>query len=157
MLSRSTGGLSRRFFDGATHDDRCGCGAWLRINAHIHFLLYLYWVLGSNSNVELLALWGLLVFAKYMQLKNSVYGDSRSTIESMSRKSFSVPSLVGWMDHSKTFIGLFDHISISHVYMELNLLVDGLSKQWLGTVSGLIHFRFLVDVKVMKERNLEMP
>lgn len=38
------------------------CGAWLRINPMIHFLLFWYEGLGSNSKAKLLAFWGLVFF-----------------------------------------------------------------------------------------------
>lgn len=146
------------FFDGTAQDGRCGCGAWLRINPLIHFLLFWYEGLGSNSKAKLLAFWGLVFFAKRFQLqKISVYGNSSSTIDAVAgRSSLLVPFLASWMENIEFLEQSFVNSTFLHVYRELKMLPDGLLKCGLVAEAGSIHYSFFVDCKEMAEGNFDL-
>ena len=66
------------YFDGAKHGGYRGAGMIIKINQTSYYSLKLSIGLGSNTKVELLALWGLLYFAKEKDIwLDMVLGDSK--------------------------------------------------------------------------------
>lgn len=66
------------YFDGAAHGGFCGAGMMIRIQPDITYILGLGIGRGTNTRAELLALWGLLRFAKDIDLHELlVLGDSQ--------------------------------------------------------------------------------
>lgn len=51
------------FFDGAKANNSRGCGMVVQINATSSFQIWMGAGIGTNTRAELLALWGLLLFA----------------------------------------------------------------------------------------------
>jgi len=69
------------FFDGATQDERCGFGAWIRIDYNQHYNIHWSGGLGTNMRAEALDLWGLMWFANFLNIPiRQVYGDSLAII-----------------------------------------------------------------------------
>ena len=70
------------FFDGAEQDGNCGTGMILRIYDSHSFKLRMGVGSGTNTFSELLALWGLLWFAKQKKiLLLSIFGKSKVIID----------------------------------------------------------------------------
>ena len=70
------------YFDGAEQGGYCGAGMIIEINQTSYYSLKLSIGPGSNTKVELLALWGLLYFAKEKDIwLDMVLGDSKAIVE----------------------------------------------------------------------------
>ena len=85
---------------------------------------------GTNTKVELLALWGLLYLAKKMNILDiTILGDSKVIIE-WAKYVFSMRTmeLQDWARRTKDVISTFQRITFRNIYRELNFEADGLSK-----------------------------
>ena len=118
------------YFDGAEQGGFCGVGMLIRVNQTMSFRLKLSIGLGTNTKSELLMLWGLLYFTKIKEiLPNMVLGDSKVIVD-WERGSYNLHTiqLLHWNRRTKDLIEYFQHITFLHIYQELNIEVDDLSK-----------------------------
>jgi hypothetical protein len=58
------------FFDGAVVNDNCGAGIYIKISAHHVYKAYFAGGKGNNMKAEILGLWGLLLFAQKLSIRN---------------------------------------------------------------------------------------
>lgn len=114
---------------------------------------------GSNTKAEAMALWGLLWFNLHKNISSlNIYGESMTLIDGIKGTTgFFPPFLLGWLRRIKHSLGFLLSYTISHVYRECNRMVDNLSKDALNRSSGLLHYRYLVEDKVLKEGTLRLP
>lgn len=100
--------------------------------------------MGTNIRVEVIALWGLLFFARHINLGQiNIYGDAKIVIDWINeRANLNAPMLTGWMERILNLKYSFDLISFSHVYREHNFLAESLSKKGLSATLGRSHFQF---------------
>ena len=69
-------------FDGAQQGGVCGAGMLIIIDKNLHYRFKMNIGPGTNTKAELLALWGLLHFAKTKDiLPVIVYGDSKVIVD----------------------------------------------------------------------------
>lgn len=122
------------YFDGAQSNGWCGAGMVLRIRVGHYIFLRMKAGGGTNTQVELLALWGLLWFARLTGIPSlRVAGDSLCIINwIMGNSSLNVLHLHHWMTRVQVLKEAFDHISFKH-----NMDADRLSKdavaRWMVT------------------------
>lgn len=84
----------------------------------------------TNTKAELLALCGLLYFAKIKEIvPDTVFGDSK-VIMDWARGSHDLHTiqLLVWIRRTKYLKDYFQHITFLHIFQELNTEVDELSK-----------------------------
>ena len=94
----------------------------------------------TNTKVELLALWALLMVAKEFGIPSLyVREDSLFIINWIKgRSSLSSLNLDGWCQNIRNLESSFLSIDLSHVYKEYNKKEDGLSKEALTLASFLL-------------------
>ena len=100
----------------------------------------------TNTQLELLALWVLLVISKFFSPPHlHIRGDSTSTINWFNgRAALSSLNLDGWCQNIRELESSFLHLDSYHVYKEFNVKADGLSKEALSLDSGLLlYFEFI--------------
>jgi len=70
------------FFDGAAVNDNCGVGIYIKLSAHHSYKAHFAGGKGNNMNAEILGLWGFLLFAQRLSIRNLMAtGDSKVTID----------------------------------------------------------------------------
>lgn len=118
----------------------CGAGAVLHLNTTVSYRLLLNLGPGTNTHGELCALWLLLFFARRLQVSSIVVlGDSSSIISwALGTSTLNVLILTEWMAAVRKYISEFQHIHFAHVFREMNLDADRLSKRALHSHSGHI-------------------
>lgn len=130
------------FFDGAAAGGGGGCGAGvvLHLNTSVSFRIHLNMGPGTNTRSELCALWLLLYFARRLQVSSIVVmGDSSSIISwALGSSTLNVLILTEWIAAVRRFIGEFQHIHFAHVFREMNMEADILSKRALNSPAGII-------------------
>lgn len=89
--------------------------------------------IGTNSKAEMLALWALLRFAYSKGIKSLVIrGDSKFIIDSASKNvTIHYIYLQQWGNGVREAKNDFDSISYQHIFRELNVEADSLSKKAL--------------------------
>ena len=104
-------------FDGASQHSICGYGSWLLLSPYCHYKLYWNGGGGTNTKAEVLALWGLLLFASQLYMdKIQIIGDSKVVIDHMNMKTFiNLGSLVHWLERINILKSSFLFISFNHV------------------------------------------
>ena len=87
-------------------------------------------------------LWSLLICAKFWGIKDlQVLGDSRVIINwAMGEAQVKSLELHHWLENTKSLMKDFSFLSFNHVYRELNLEADTLSKIDLGKMDGRLYF-----------------
>ena len=137
--------MSIGYFDGATSKGLSGGGMFLKLNYEHPFLLWMGCGSGSNTKVELLALWGLLQFANYKGIGHlQVVGDSKVTVEQAAGNSrLHALRLEQRCSRIVELKHKFSHITFSHIYRQPKLVADRLSKKTMGPMDGQIHFEEL--------------
>ena len=69
------------FFDGVEQNGLCGVGMVIQMECNNAFWICMNVGMGSNTRAELLALWGLLYFAKFWDIGlHMVLGDLKAII-----------------------------------------------------------------------------
>ena len=88
----------------------------------------------SNTKAELLALWGLLYFAKTKNITRvKIFGDSKVIVDwAKGLHDLHIIQLNHWIRRTKELVDFFQNSSFSHIYQEHNYGVDILSKQAIG-------------------------
>jgi len=141
------------FFDGVAQHGDCGCGTVLRIDWGIQHHLCLDGGSGSTTKVKAMALWGLLWISLHKNIHYlNIYGDSKALIDGIKGTTgFCSPLLIGWLRRIKHTLDLLLSYTISHVYQECNTMAHSLSKAGLGRSSSILHYRYLVENKVLEK------
>jgi hypothetical protein len=95
----------------------------------------------------LLRAWAILFLARHLNLDViQVIGDSKIIIEWLKDKGkLQITSLMGWMDKIKVLKNVFREIHFTHVYRELNMDADHLSKKALTKTEGKLEFNRWVE------------
>ena len=111
------------FFDGAQQDGLCGAGMVIRIRNNLSYRLWMGVGKGTNTKAELLALWGLLYFAKKMNILDiTILGDSKVIIEwAKYVYSLHTMELQHWVRRTKISFLLFSEL-LSGIYIESKTL-----------------------------------
>ena len=126
------------FFDGACQNGIMGCGAWIKLSSSDRFHISWNAGPGSNTRVELLALWSGLFVAHNPGIQNiHIYGDSKTIIHVINNdSSLLIPIAQGWIRRTKSLWHKLGKPSMSHIFRELNTKVDGLSKRGISMDFG---------------------
>ena len=97
---------------------------------------------GTNSRVELLALWALLFVSKTFKVDNIfIIGDSQIIIGwANGDTNFHSLLLEHWKTKVRLLITSFLSITFKHIYSELNSNADMLSKLGIGEMDFRIHY-----------------
>lgn len=113
---------------------------------------------GTNTQVELLALWCLLSFARHLDLHHfSILGTSHVIIDWASDRSrLQSLSLQHWCMRTRTLITAFSYIDFNHIYRCHNQVADSLSKLALGIHSGLLIYKEFRANMLVLEGTLDM-
>ena len=70
------------FFDGAPVNDNRGVEIYIKLSAHHSYKAYFAGGKGNNMKAGILGLWGLLLFAQRLSIRNLMAaGDSKVTID----------------------------------------------------------------------------
>lgn len=103
-----------------------------------------------------MALWGLLWFSIQKNINSqNIYRDSKALIHG--NYWILAPLLLRWLERIKHILSLLLSYTISHVYQESNSMADSLSKAGLGRSSAIMHYRYLVENKILEEGWLSLP
>ena len=141
--------LAWRFFYGACQgkEGRYGGGMALFLGEKHYFHLQLRASVGTNTRVELLALWGLLFFARSKGILSlQVVEDSKVIINWFLRlNELSFVVLERWQRKIGELQEYFIDLRAQHIYKSFNVLVDGLLNDALQLVDGLLLVREFVD------------
>ena len=97
---------------------------------------------GNNTKASFLAFWGLLWFTRKRGIfRVKIYGDLRVVID-WTNAHFEMHTihLEHWLDKIHVLIEDFVEISFEHIYRELNMQANFLSKNVIGPMDGHIFF-----------------
>ena len=96
---------------------------------------------GSNTSGELLALWSQLFFYHAKNIVHlQVVGDSKVIIDWDNQKcQLQVAILEGWKDKITRLQSNFEYFAYQHVYKEYHVESNGLSKQSLYLLEGILY------------------
>ena len=132
--------IPTRFFYCATKEGLCGAAMILNIKKDHHIQLRL--VVGNGTHTRALACWGVPWFSKKRGiLCINCFGDSKVVIDwENGLHVIQVLELEHWIILIYEIMKDFAKISFQHVYRELNILVDTLSKRALGHMTGILYF-----------------
>jgi ribonuclease HI len=102
---------------------------------------------GTNTRAELLGAWVSLFLAQRLNLEViQVIGDSKIIINWLKdRGKLQVASLMGWMDGINLLKSAFKEIHFTHVYRELNMEADTLSKLALNSPEGKLVYSSWIE------------
>jgi ribonuclease HI len=129
------------YFDGASQNHTCGGGIVLHLAENHSFHLKLGLGQGTNNYVELLTLKLLLLFTKEKEILHlQIYGDSMNVIN-WARKLQQCHNifLLPILEDIFRLLEEFDTVVISHVYRNMNVVADALSKAGLPLTLGQWH------------------
>lgn len=112
----------------------------LKVSQNLYYQLQFGAGRGTNTRSELLALWGLVFFVKYLGLSTlNIFGDSLAIISwAKGDRCLSSIQLSGWIKRVHALIDWFSAIFFRHIYREFNSEADKLSKLALGVMEGSI-------------------
>ena len=130
------------YFDGASNAAGCGGGAILYLNDHHFYHIRMGLGPGSNNYAELNCLRLLLTFAQDIHCNAiQIFGDSLLVINWFNNlalcHSHTLSALLREVHYLK---GLFDSISVTHIYRSRNNMADILSKEVAELDWGTWHF-----------------
>ena len=111
------------------------------LNMDHYFFLKLGCGQSTNTWLELLALWVLLIFSKHIGLPYlHIRGDSSTIISWFNGlASLETLELAGWCIEITNLQSYFIHLESAHVFREFNVQVDRLSKEALHIPTGLLY------------------
>ena len=107
----------------------------------------------TNTRAELLALWFVLRVSKLMGLPiHMILGDSMVVISWVNRLStLKIPTLKHWRDEILSMLHLAPLVTFNHIYRELNMLADDLSKKALKMEMSSRYYSEYLDGLVIGE------
>jgi len=137
------------WFDGAADlsDYRCGAGGLIKTSANTVYKWTFNCVFGTNTKAKLLVSWATLILVVRLNIEViQVIGHSKIIIEWLKdRGKLQISSLMGWMDRINKLKKYFKEVHCTHVYRELNMEADFLSKKALSKTEGKIKYNLWVD------------
>lgn len=106
----------------------------------------------SNSRAELSALWAVLRVAIHKQVTRlQLLGDSKMVVDwAKGRIQISAPHLQYVMAIIRDFITSFEFVSFEHIYRELNMEADLLSKMALALQPGIIEVEEMISGQILE-------
>ena len=112
----------------------------------------------TNTKVELLSLWALLLSSHMMGIPlTHVYGDSQVIINwAMGSTALSPPELVHWCRETKKLISSFQDLSFTHIYREHNWTADRLSKNALSFTQGKGCFMEYIEKLLVSQDSFQL-
>lgn len=118
------------FSDGNSQQRRCSCGAFIVLEPGCYYHFWQEGGQGTNSRAEIIALWGVLLFAKWLRLEQlRVHGDAKSIIDWVKEYTLFSPTILSYqMKRKRTLVSTFQSISFQHIYREQNQVADQFSK-----------------------------
>ena len=141
--------MSCAFFDGASQGEPPlgGAGAVIFFPSTKKMKIKFATGQASNNKGELSALWASLKVAKSTHIQEiQIYGDSKVVIDWANEKStIRAPHLEHLLAEIQTLKLIFRQISFHHVYRELNMEADALSKQELAYQPSLMETKEVLD------------
>jgi ribonuclease HI len=147
--------LSIGFFYGSSslYGEICACGAVLKLLDGVAFHVILNVGSGTNSKVELLGLWVLLIFARVRMIDQfQVVGDSKLMIDwALNKCSFKATTLVFWQQRICSLKEEFPRLEFFHIYREFNMGADILASQASSLEVGKIFVQHHVGGVVRNE------
>jgi ribonuclease HI len=111
---------------------------------------------GSNTRAKLLALWGLLNFAKSIHVEHlQVVGDSKLIVDWINHIcNLQVLNLESWQKRIRQLQEAFQELTITQVYREFNTRADLLSKEAVTLDPGTFIVKYFEDdTLVSKDKN----
>ena len=117
-------------FDGASTNGFCGAGFVLNLDAGKVIKGWLNAGRGSNTRAEVMGLWSGLYVARLWGVKDlHVDGDSQVIIHwALEKAQVRSLELFHWLNDSRRRIREFNSCYFYHIYRELNVEADVLSK-----------------------------
>ena len=111
---------------------------------------------GTNTLAELLALWGLLLFANVRNIGlKLILGDSRTIIDwAMHRQKLQSLVLQPWMVRVWSLLDLLSPLPCQHIYREFNSQADSLSKRGIDMPPGVIGWQELISGVIIADGSL---
>lgn len=148
--------ISVRMFDGAAQSNLCGVGCFLILDQDNFVEMSFGCRGGSNSRVELLALWGLLVLEKsYGIQKMDIIGDSIAIINwSTGIHRLKVPALYHWKNRITQLKELFSLLNFCQVSRVFNQRADMLSKKGLNYMDGKAKISIYQKNQLLEEKEI---
>lgn len=146
------------FLDRATQGGICGCGFVLQVDNHWYFKGRMAGGVGTKHMVEILNLWALLIFSLiHGVIDIKLFGDSKLIIDWITGKAIVKNSmLLQWGERTLECKRSFERIVFLHIYRELNLTADMLSKKSLHGTPGLVYFEEIIDNVVVSDSSLKL-
>ena len=119
----------------------------IRLSHHHSFRIKLGIGVGTNTKVELLALLDLLFFVREKDISSiTIFGDSKVVMDwEKDVHSLHSIELHHWINRVKNLINSFQQISFNHIYREMNMDAELLSKQALGEGMEAIVWELVQD------------
>lgn len=119
------------FFDDVVISNKCGSEAFIALDCGQYYHFYSNIGTGTNSQVEVNTLWGVLFCVKWLSLESlDVFGDTKVVIEWVNERStLNPPMLSNWMSRIRELIGQFILVTFTHIYKEMNKTTNTLSKK----------------------------
>ena len=113
---------------------------------------------GTNTKLELLALWGLLYFSKTKNiLPVKIFGDSKVIVDWVKGlHKLHIIQLNHWIRRTKELIDFFHNSSFNHIYQEQNSEADILSKQAVGDGMETINWAKLEGTTVLEQGSINI-
>ena len=124
-----------------------GVGVHIILNMDHYFFLKLGRDQSTNTRLELLALWVLLIFSNHTGLPYlHIRGDSSAIINWFNGlDTLETLELVGWCTEIMNLRSYFIHLESAHVFREFNVHADRLSKEALHIPAGLLYFMEFIE------------
>ena len=134
-------------FDGASALGLCAAGFVLKLAKGEEIKGWINAGRGTNTRAEIIGLWSGLYVARWWGLRDLfVAGDSQVIINWALDKALVLSlELFHWLNDSKRMMREFICCSYFHIYRELNVEVDSLSKTSLGELDGKIHLSYFLN------------
>ena len=125
-------------FDGVTMKGVCGAGIVIKFGNGIGIRAGV----GTNTRDELVGLWILVFCAKTWGIKHLQFlGDSQVIIKwALEDAHVKYLELQHWLTSTKRVMKQFYFKTFNHIYREMNVKIDSLSKRELGVMDGRLSF-----------------
>jgi ribonuclease HI len=150
--------LVKGFFDGVSQRGFCGAGFVLQLNHLRYFIGWMVRGVGMNTKVEMLGLWTLLTLDLKLGMGCfHVFGDSQVVINWILGKG-EIRSIAHqhWGQRILDCLDAFDKIGFSHIYRELNIEADKMSKRALTSSPGIYYYKELKDGEVVSRDHIDL-
>jgi ribonuclease HI len=137
------------WFDNTSQNSglQCGVGGCILLSDGTKITWTFNYGAGSNTKAELLGVWATLLLAsRHNILDLDVRGESKIIIDWLIKKGhIKVISLECWKDRIIELVQAFSRIIFSHIYRELNVEANYLSKSALSKQIGILAYQHWTD------------